>query len=180
MDDSGSPRLGCCPRLSMFLKGSCTLGQTAQANPALSPYLRRRPPLEFSMRSLAPICSAALLCSACHSPTHPAPASSATVAAITPADLEKRLFIIAHDSMMGRETGSEGELQGRRLHRVGVSPPGAATRGRERHLLPDRALLTASPSTRRSRHHRRRNDARARARFLADRTAPSRRAASTV
>ena len=46
---------------------------------------------------------------ACTSRTTPAPSASAggTVSAITPADLERRLFIIAHDSMMGRETGSE-------------------------------------------------------------------------
>ena len=81
------------------------------------------------MRSLAPICSAALLCSACHSPIHPAPASSTTVAAITPADLEKRLFIIAHDSMMGRETGSQGNYKtadyvASEFRRLGLQPAG--------------------------------------------------------
>src|SRR3954470_22075204 len=40
-----------------------------------------------------------------------ATSSSATTADITAADLQHRLFLIAHDSMMGRETGSEGDYK---------------------------------------------------------------------
>jgi len=81
------------------------------------------------MRSLATACSAALLCSACHTAVNPSPTSSATVAAITPGDLEKRLFIIAHDSMMGRETGSAGnyktaEYVASEFRRLGLQPAG--------------------------------------------------------
>src|SRR3954469_24169766 len=46
---------------------------------------------------------AALACA--RTAPQPAPATSPE---ITAADLEHRLFLIAHDSMMGRETGSEG------------------------------------------------------------------------
>src|SRR5262249_10783373 len=46
-----------------------------------------------------------------------------------PADLEKRLFIISHDSMMGRETGSEGnyktaEYVAGEFRRLGLQPAG--------------------------------------------------------
>jgi hypothetical protein len=58
----------------------------------------------------------------------PTPASG-TVAAITPADLERRLTIIAHDSMMGRETGSEGDFKtaayvASEFRRLGLRPAG--------------------------------------------------------
>ena len=58
----------------------------------------------------------------------PTPAS-ATSAAITPADLEKRLYIIADDSMMGRETGSEGDFKtaayvASEFKRLGLEPAG--------------------------------------------------------
>jgi hypothetical protein len=80
------------------------------------------------MRTLVLAC-AVLLCSACHPATQATPTSSATVAAITPADLEKRLFIIAHDSMMGRETGSAGnyktaEYVAAEFRRLGLEPAG--------------------------------------------------------
>jgi hypothetical protein len=70
------------------------------------------------------------LISACTSTPRTAPTSAAgTVAAITPGDLEKRLFIIAHDSMMGRETGSEGnyktaEYVAGEFRRLGLQPAG--------------------------------------------------------
>ena len=51
--------------------------------------------------------------------------AGATSADITEADLRRRLFLIADDSMMGRETGSEGALQGRRS----TSPPSSAGSG---------------------------------------------------
>src|SRR5215471_19651968 len=83
------------------------------------------------MRSFAPaLCSAALLASACYSATQSSPTpSSGTVAAITPGDLERRLFIIAHDSMMGRETGSEGAFKttayvASEFRRLGLEPAG--------------------------------------------------------
>ena len=53
----------------------------------------------------------------------------ATSAQITEADLRHRLFLIAHDSMMGRETGSEGahksaEYIGAEFRRLGLEPAG--------------------------------------------------------
>ena len=64
----------------------------------------------------------------CSRPSAIAPASS-TSAEITPADLERRLFLIAHDSMMGRETGSEGnfksaEYVASEFRRLGLAPAG--------------------------------------------------------
>jgi hypothetical protein len=52
-----------------------------------------------------------------------------TTAAITPADLSRRLFLIAHDSMMGRETGSEGDFKAAdyiaaEFRRLGLEPAG--------------------------------------------------------
>jgi Peptidase family M28 len=83
---------------------------------------------------------AAVVVSACTSAPQPTPASapvrqsatattSATVAAIMPNDLEKRLFIIADDSMMGRETGSEGDFKttayvASEFRRLGLQPAG--------------------------------------------------------
>jgi hypothetical protein len=54
---------------------------------------------------------------------------SATVAAITTADLEHRLRIIADDSMMGRESGSEGDFKtadyvASEFRRLGLEPAG--------------------------------------------------------
>jgi hypothetical protein len=58
----------------------------------------------------------------------PAP-SGATAAEITAADLRSRLFIIAHDSMMGRESGSEGDYKTQEyiaseFKRLGLEPAG--------------------------------------------------------
>ncbi|MEO7455632.1 MAG: hypothetical protein ABIY52_05175, partial [Gemmatimonadaceae bacterium] len=52
------------------------------------------------------LAASALACSSAGAP--PAPVGGATSAAITPEDLRQRLYIIADDSMMGRETGSRG------------------------------------------------------------------------
>jgi hypothetical protein len=74
--------------------------------------------------------AAIALISACTSAPRTAPTATAgTVAAITAGDLEKRLFIIAHDSMMGRETGSEGnyktaEYVAGEFRRLGLQPAG--------------------------------------------------------
>ena len=76
-------------------------------------------------------CIATFLVASCTSHTTPVPRTSAsgTVSAITPADLERRLFIIAHDSMMGRETGSEGAFKttayvAAEFQRLGLQPAG--------------------------------------------------------
>jgi len=52
-----------------------------------------------------------------------------TTAAITVADLQTRLYIFADDSMMGRQTGREGNMKGtayiaRELARLGIEPAG--------------------------------------------------------
>jgi len=64
-----------------------------------------------------------------HATTSTLPTAGSTVAAITSADLERRLFIIAHDSMMGRETGSEGAFKATayiaaEFQRLGLKPAG--------------------------------------------------------
>ena len=56
-------------------------------------------------------------------------APSATVAAITEADLRHRLFLIADDSMMGRESGSQGDFKAAayiasEFKRLGLEPAG--------------------------------------------------------
>ena len=65
---------------------------------------------------------------ACARSTQRAP-ESPTVAAITTADLEYRLRIIADDSMMGRESGSEGDYKtadyvASEFRRLGLEPAG--------------------------------------------------------
>jgi hypothetical protein len=52
-----------------------------------------------------------------------------TAAAITPADLQTRLYIFADDSMQGRQTGRAGNMKGtayiaRELQRLGLEPAG--------------------------------------------------------
>jgi hypothetical protein len=80
------------------------------------------------MRVLAVVPLFALIGAACsHGPTTSSPGS--TVAEITPADLERRLNIIAHDSMMGRETGSEGDYKtaayiASQFQKLGLEPAG--------------------------------------------------------
>lgn len=82
-------------------------------------------------RSLSPVLAVALL-AACHAhraEAPPAAPAGGTEAAITPRDLERRLYLIAHDSMMGRETGSEGaykaaEYVASEYRRLGLEPAG--------------------------------------------------------
>src|SRR4029078_4883355 len=76
-------------------------------------------------------CAATLALASCTSRVTTSTPASATgpVSAITPADLERRLFIIAHDSMMGRETGSEGAFKttayiAAEFQRLGLRPAG--------------------------------------------------------
>ena len=69
-----------------------------------------------------------LLMLGCTRPSAVAPEAS-TSAEITPADLERRLFLIAHDSMMGRESGSEGDYKAAEyiaseFRRLGLEPAG--------------------------------------------------------
>ena len=68
-------------------------------------------------------------CGSGHTAT-PAPSpASQTAPAITAADLERRLYAVAHDSMMGRETGSEGDFKAAayvaaEFRRLGLEPAG--------------------------------------------------------
>src|SRR5919108_502965 len=55
--------------------------------------------------------------------------SANTTSDITAADLQRRLFLIAHDSMLGRETGSEGDYKATEyiaseFRRLGLEPAG--------------------------------------------------------
>ena len=66
-----------------------------------------------------------LACSAGRAPTP----SGATGPAITPEDLRQRLFLIADDSMMGRESGSRGDFKAAEyvaseFRRLGLEPAG--------------------------------------------------------
>ncbi|MEO8336940.1 MAG: M28 family peptidase [bacterium] len=79
------------------------------------------------MTKLLPLL-AALGVSACAAGSAPTPAT-ATTAAITAEDLRQRLFLIADDSMMGRETGSEGAYKAAdyiasEFRRLGLEPAG--------------------------------------------------------
>ena len=78
------------------------------------------------MRRLIPLCC--VLAAACSANVAPTP-RAATTADITENDLRQRLFIIAHDSMMGRETGSEwnykaAEYIASEFKRLGLEPAG--------------------------------------------------------
>ena len=71
---------------------------------------------------------AALGITACAAGSAPAPAT-VTSASITPEDLRHRLFLIADDSTMGRETGSEGAFKTAQyvadeFRRLGIEPGG--------------------------------------------------------
>ena len=75
--------------------------------------------------------AATLVVASCagHVTTSSQASAAGTQPAITPADLERRLFIIAHDSMMGRETGSEGAFKttayiAAEFQRLGLQPAG--------------------------------------------------------
>jgi len=65
-------------------------------------------------------------------PAAPGPLKHApqpTTAAITPADAMTRLYVLADDSMMGREAGTEGNVKGtdyiaREARRIGLEPAG--------------------------------------------------------
>ena len=79
-------------------------------------------------RFLSHASTACLLSAACHSSRSPVPVS-VTQPAITPADLQRRLYLIADDSMMGRETGSEGAFKASayvasEFRRLGLEPAG--------------------------------------------------------
>ena len=69
-----------------------------------------------------------LLC-ACARPTPTGPAPAATAAAITAQDVRQRLFTFAADSMLGRETGTIGNVKGTdyiaaEFRRLGLEPAG--------------------------------------------------------
>lgn len=71
---------------------------------------------------------AALSAAACSAAPAPSPVPS-TSAAITEQDLRQRLFLIADDSMMGRESGSRGNYQtaeyvASEFRRLGLEPAG--------------------------------------------------------
>jgi peptidase M28-like protein len=80
----------------------------------------------MSMRSsIALVAVVAIGCTGSRTPS-PAPV---TTADITAGDLRHRLFIIAHDSMQGRETGSEGDYKTQEyiaaeFRRLGLEPAG--------------------------------------------------------
>ena len=71
---------------------------------------------------------ATLALAGCTAANAPAPVGG-TVAAISPEDLRRRLYIIADDSMMGRETGSLGAFKtadyvANEFRRLGLEPAG--------------------------------------------------------
>ena len=84
------------------------------------------------MRHLRPVPALAALLAACGGSTPsvapPAP-TAATTAAITPQDLRTRISIFADDSMLGRRTGTPGNIKGNayiaaELGRLGLTPAG--------------------------------------------------------
>jgi hypothetical protein len=82
----------------------------------------------MSIRAIRYLAAVWIAGAACARLGGPSPAGP-TSAEITPRDLERRLFIIAHDSMMGRETGSEGDYKtaeyiASEFRRLGLEPGG--------------------------------------------------------
>ena len=79
---------------------------------------------------IAVLAAASLAASACAGGARTGTsAPSGTSADISEADLRTRLFVIAHDSMMGRQTGSEGAYKtadyvAREFRRLGLEPAG--------------------------------------------------------
>src|SRR4051812_23319927 len=81
------------------------------------------------MRPLIPAILAVLAVASCSAANSPSVAPAGTSAAITPPDLERRLTIVAHDSMQGRETGSAGDFKtaeyiASEFKRLGLQPAG--------------------------------------------------------
>ena len=80
--------------------------------------------------TIAPAFLAALALGACaHTQHAPAGTTSATHTEITEGDLAARLYAFAHDSMMGRATGSEGDFKAsayvaEEFRRLGLTPAG--------------------------------------------------------
>ena len=77
---------------------------------------------------LLPAFLASLAIVACSSSQAPTP-DAGTTAAITESDLRRRLYLIADDSMMGRESGSEGDYKtadyvASEFRRLGLEPAG--------------------------------------------------------
>ena len=88
----------------------------------------------------------ALLGTACA--PHPSILSPArTVAAITPADVRSRIYLIADDSMKGREAGAPGNFTmtsyvAKEMERLGLEPGGENGRGsRQSRWCGDRLTL---------------------------------------
>ncbi|MEP6729666.1 MAG: M28 family peptidase [bacterium] len=80
------------------------------------------------MKTRLPFLAALSAITACASGSAPSPVA-ATSAAITTEDLRHRLFLIADDSMMGRESGSEGDFKAAayvaaEFRRLGLEPAG--------------------------------------------------------
>ena len=81
----------------------------------------------MTLMSMLPRLALALSVAACS--TMQAPEPRGTSAAITPEDLRQRLYPIADDSMMGRESGSLGDYKtadyvAREFRRLGLEPGG--------------------------------------------------------
>src|SRR5262245_25936727 len=79
------------------------------------------------MRTLIAVAALSLVAS-CTPHVAPTP-RAATTAEITEADLRQRLFLIANDSMMGRETGSKWNFEAAtyvasEFKRIGLEPAG--------------------------------------------------------
>jgi hypothetical protein len=86
----------------------------------------------MTYRTLLALALAAPVALAAQAPRAPLPLKHAprpTSAAISEADLMTRLYVVADDSMMGREAGTEGSVKGsayiaRELQRIGLRPAG--------------------------------------------------------
>jgi hypothetical protein len=92
--------------------------------------MRSSPPLvRAAAFAVAATLAAALAATLAGASARAEPRAARTAAAITPADLERRLVALAHDSLMGRETGSEGaykatEYVAAEFRRLGLEPAG--------------------------------------------------------
>ena len=109
------------------MKGATRATMLTIATDPLSHIGHRIPFPDLAMKTLLPLLFA-LSAAACAAGNAPSPAST-TSAEITTDDLRHRLFLIADDSMMGRESGSEGDFKtaayvAAEFKRLGLEPAG--------------------------------------------------------
>src|SRR5687768_1795581 len=106
----------------------CSARRTAALEPAETQPSMNRSSLNSGLQRLGAAISLSVTVTACQ-PSSAPPAPSRTVAEITPADVRSRIYLVADDSMRGREAGSAGNFSmtsylAREAARIGLEPGG--------------------------------------------------------